>query len=296
MSAPNQSRVPAGVTTGGQFTTGARGESAADITTAPALRVHRTVTVPAAALRDLPALPDGVTPPDLGFARDVDSDQLVLHVHMPAGMVEVYPGGATWNDHYLADSGLDEAQVRGVYDWTNAVHANLATALHAVQTQVLDADATAAVLASAAPGGTPAPARPKKPGRGPGAGTDLHLDAVVELRDAAEADMPPWPPTLPAPTLSFSRYNDDPTAEWQLNVEVPGYDPVTFYPDDEQASNSFDFGEYEGPEFDFDDQQALVAWGSRARNNVAVNMERIELGALSTEHQITLLNLAAGRS
>ncbi|WP_251153630.1 hypothetical protein [Cellulosimicrobium sp. Marseille-Q4280] len=293
MSAPNQGRVPAGVSTGGQFAAGVRGESAVDIA-APTLTVRRTVTVPAAAMRELPPLPDGVAPPDLGFQRDVDSDRLVLFVHMPAGMVEVYPGGSTWNEHYFCESGLDEDQTRGVYAWANAVHTNLASALHAVQTQVLDHEATTAVLASAAPGGAPRALRPKK--RGPGAGTDLHLNAAVELRETAEAAMPPWPPTLPAPTVSFSRFNDDPAAEWQLDVEVPGYDPVTIYPEDEQASNSFDLGEYEGPEFDFEDQQALLAWGARARENVAVNMERIELQALTPGDQITLLNLASGRS
>lgn len=281
------------MSTGGQFATGARGESAADISAGPTLSVRRTVTVPAAAMRELPPLPDDVHP-ELAFQRDADSDRLCLLLRVPAGIVEVYPGGAVWNDHYLAGSGLDEEQARGVYNWANVVHANLATALHAVQTQVLDDYATTAVLASAAPGGAPRPPRPKKRGRG--AGTDLQLNAAVELRNAQEAAMPPWPATLPAPTVSFSRFNDDPAAEWQLDIEVPGYDPVTIYPHDEQASNSFDLGEYEGPEFDFEAQQALLAWGARARENVAVNMERIEVQALTPDDQRTLLDLASGRS
>lgn len=99
----SQSRVPAGVTTGGQFSTSARGESDASITaSAPDRRidVHARVGVPRP-LTPPPAFPSSLGEPSLSYARDLETNQVTLTVYTErTDEVNFYDDGNSF-DHGL---------------------------------------------------------------------------------------------------------------------------------------------------------------------------------------------------
>ncbi|WP_251153634.1 hypothetical protein [Cellulosimicrobium sp. Marseille-Q4280] len=104
----NPSRVPAGVTTGGQFSTSARGESGASLGTGRQrdhrLDVHAKVAVPSP-LDAPPPFPASLGEPTLSYARDPETNQVTLTVY-----TEHTDEVSFWDDGHTFDHGLYQGE------------------------------------------------------------------------------------------------------------------------------------------------------------------------------------------
>lgn len=143
MSAPTQqSRVPAGVTTGGQFSISVRAESGASITarTVPhRIDVHAKVSVPPV-LGQLPPFPATLGEPTLSYVRQVEDNQIELTIHTErTGEVRVWDDGSSFTiGDYLGEEISYEEQT-ALVAYGRAVRENLDTATFIVEDGVRQA-------------------------------------------------------------------------------------------------------------------------------------------------------------
>ncbi|WP_251153621.1 hypothetical protein [Cellulosimicrobium sp. Marseille-Q4280] len=183
----NHSRVPAGVTTGGQFATGARSESTATLTppTGPdprdgVVRIDAQWRAAGSGWDALPVWPEGAGPtPTVTWEHNNDVVQTTFSFNDGAQSVTYWKGSDgdthnTYDDNYGSDG--DVAPVRdGVFggdsdtdtayemrDWMYEVHSRIDTEAYGVTVAATTEDVRAAVLASAL--GEPQPVVPADDG------------------------------------------------------------------------------------------------------------------------------------
>lgn len=135
----NPSRVPAGVTTGGQFATSARGESDASIGAARPdhrLDVHAKVGVPSP-LEAPPAFPASLGEPSLSYARDPETNQLTLTVYTAhTDEVSFWDDGTTFDQGLYQGEGLSTSERNALIAYGKKLRENLDAAAFVTEDRV----------------------------------------------------------------------------------------------------------------------------------------------------------------
>ena len=169
----NPSRVPAGVTTGGQFAAGARSESTATLTPPRhdprngSVKIDATWHANGAGWNELPAWPEGVAKPEISWEHDYSRVRTAFWFNDHSTAIVYWKGsdGDTYNSFDNDEEGqihndvfggdCDSEAAEAMQEWMHEVHGRIDAEAYGVSVAAATPDVNAAVIASALGEATP---------------------------------------------------------------------------------------------------------------------------------------------